>query len=337
MDFEDLRDFILDTANRSDTVLAIVNTKKVAREVYQALKGFGCDEYELYHLSTNMCPENRKDELERIKKTLEKKKKIICVSTQLVEAGVDFSFGCVIRSLAGLDSIIQAAGRCNRHKERKNFGKVYIVKLSPEVERIGQFYEMKAAQKTCERLLYEFRQEPEVFHFALDSQASIKRYYDLYYYELGNETVKYPVALAEGLAETNLVDLLGENCVGKNQYARMHGGGYPKLPLNQAFKTAGETFEVIPDDEKLSVIVPYDEKANRLIAQLEHQNLAISEQKKILRRLQPYTVGISKYIRERLNNAVYSAGDSQVLILNIDYYDRKTGVLETPVNRFLNF
>ncbi len=337
MDIEYFRDFILETARKSGTVLAVVNTKKAAREAYQSLKSFGCEEYEPYHLSTNMCPKNRKDELEKIKRALEEKKKVICVSTQLVEAGVDFSFGCVIRSLAGLDNIIQAAGRCNRHKEREDFGKVYIVRLSPEVERIGQFYEMKAAQRTCERLLYEFRQEPEAFAFALDSQAAIKRYYDLYYDELGNEMMKYPVVLEGGLAETNLVELLGKNDVGKNQYVRLHNGEYPKLPLNQAFKTAGKVFEVIPDDEKLSVIVPYDETANRLIARLECPKLVISEQKMVLRKLQPYTVGISKYIRERLNNAVYSAGNTQVLILNPDYYDRKTGVLETPVNRFLDF
>ena len=337
MNIENFKDFILETARESETVLAIVNTKKVAREVYQALRGSGCDEYELYHLSTNMCPKNRKNELEKIKKALKKKEKIICVRTQLVEAGVDFSFGCVIRSLAGLDQIIQAAGRCNRHKEREDFGKVYIVKLSPEVERIGQFYEMKAAQTTCERLLYEFRQEPENFAFALDSQAAIKRYYDLYYYELGSEALKYPVALTEGLAQSSLVELLGKNCVGKNQYARMHDGNFPRLPLNQAFKTAGEAFEVIPDDEKISVVVPYDETANRFIARLECPDLTISEQKIILRRLEPYTVGISKYIRDQLNNAVYSIGNMRIFILSMDYYDKKTGVLETPVNRFLDF
>ena len=59
-----------------------------------------------------MCPKNRKDELDAIKKDLnpENRRPVICVSTQLIEAGVNLSFGCVIRSLAGLDSIVQAAG-----------------------------------------------------------------------------------------------------------------------------------------------------------------------------------------------------------------------------------
>lgn len=81
-----------------------------------------------------MCPQNRRDELYAIKAWIEGEKKIFGVSTQLIEAGVNFSFECVIRSLSGLDSIIQAAGRCNRHGEQENLGKVYIVKLSPDIE-----------------------------------------------------------------------------------------------------------------------------------------------------------------------------------------------------------
>ena len=65
-----------------------------------------------------MCPQHKLDTLREIRNALsERAKKIICVSTQGVEAGVNFSFGCVIRSKAGLDNVIQAAGRCNRHKE----------------------------------------------------------------------------------------------------------------------------------------------------------------------------------------------------------------------------
>lgn len=333
MGVEDLRDFILDAAGRSDSILAIVNTKAAAREVYQALKSSGSDEYELYHLSTNMCPENRRRELEAIKAALKEKKKIICVSTQLVEAGVDFSFGCVIRSLAGMDSIIQAAGRCNRHREKETEGEVYIVKMAPEAERIDRFYEMKAARRSCERLLYEFRQEPEAFDRALDSEKAIRRYYRLYYHELGNELTKYPVA-SEG---TCLTELLGKNAPGRNQYARQHGGKYPKFLLNQAFQTAGNAFEVIPEDEKIPVVVPYEKSADTLIEELERPELTASGKKKILRKLQRYTVGISKYLRDQLNDAVYSAGDMGVLILSKDYYDEKTGVLESPAIRFLEY
>ena len=70
---------------------------------------------ELYHLSTNMCAKNRQEVLAEIKEKTGRDRKeeqpVICVSTQLVEAGVNFSFASVIRSMAGLDSVIQAAGR----------------------------------------------------------------------------------------------------------------------------------------------------------------------------------------------------------------------------------
>ena len=76
--------------------------------------------------------------LKDIKQALkDKKKKVICVSTQVVEAGVNFSFGCVIRSKAGLDNIIQAAGRCNRHKELGRMGAVYIVQMCAKEENVN--------------------------------------------------------------------------------------------------------------------------------------------------------------------------------------------------------
>ena len=82
-----------------------------------------------------------------MKKMLEEKYPVICVTTPLIEAGVDISFACVIRSLSGLDSIIQAAGRCNRHKELE-CGSVIIVKLSEQEENISRLVSMRASQKS---------------------------------------------------------------------------------------------------------------------------------------------------------------------------------------------
>lgn len=333
MQVDDLRGLVFDAYQKYGSVLVILNTKRAAREVYDSLRDAVEEDCEFYHLSTNMCPQNREEELETIKKALQGQQKVICVSTQVVEAGVDFSFGCVIRSLAGLDSVIQAAGRCNRHKELgERFGKVYLVKMAAEMEKIDRMMEMRKAQESCGRLLDEFREEPEMFDGALDSQKAIKRYYQLYYQNLGETLMKYP---AIG-GKTGLVDLLGKNELGIRQYERQHRGAKPKKPLNQAFRTAGEEFEVIPEDEKVSVIVPYDRKAEEELEKLSSECTDISEKKSALRKLQRYTVGISPYLRNELNRAVDGESCPGVLVLNMDYYDRKTGVLENPKIRFLN-
>lgn len=94
---------------QEDNVLCIVNTKKRAQELFNMLKGEG-----VYHLSTSMYPKHRKRVLAEVKKRLDSKTKCILIATSLVEAGVDLDFKCVYRQLAGVDSIIQAAGRCNR-------------------------------------------------------------------------------------------------------------------------------------------------------------------------------------------------------------------------------
>lgn len=111
------------------SVLIIFNTKKATREFYaQAAKSPESWEKE-YHLSTAMCPHHRKQIIEAIHDDLEKRRKILVSSTQLIEAGVDFDFPCVFREMAPLESIIQSAGRCNREGKLTERGKVYLFQL----------------------------------------------------------------------------------------------------------------------------------------------------------------------------------------------------------------
>lgn len=331
LNLDQLCEFTLHAYDQYGTVLVVVNTKSTAENLYNALKHREDNSYSLYHLSTNMCPENRTEQLAEMKSKLGKEH-LICISTQLIEAGVNISFGCVIRSLAGLDSIIQAAGRCNRHKELHDMGKVYIVSLAKELEKISNssMYDLFKAQTACRKLLREFKNEPRIFDNTLDSQKAIKRYYDLYYHELDERSTKYPLSLYSGVADLDVVDLLGSNRVGKKQYADEHSGKLPSIPLNQAFKTAGHYFEVISDDQKISVIVPYDSTAKKQIAVLENQFMPIKEKKRALRILQRYTVGISEIMRKTLNNAIYPVGEGGVLVLSMDYYSKKTGVTKLP-------
>lgn len=94
-------------------VLCIVNTRKAAQEIYQKLTGDGN-----FHLSTLMCPVHRNTVLQTIRERLTEGLPCRVVSTSLIEAGVDVDFPAVYREMAGLDSVLQAAGRCNRNGKR---------------------------------------------------------------------------------------------------------------------------------------------------------------------------------------------------------------------------
>ena len=272
----------------------------------------------------------------QIKELLSGKKRVICISTPLIEAGVNISFGCVIRSLAGLDSIIQAAGRCNRHKELKEFGKLYIIKLCKELEMLEGIVEVKKAKQATERLLGEFRNQPQVFDNTLDSQTAIKRYYDLYYHEFDNNETKYPAILENTHVQTNLVDLLGQNTIGINLHTGKYNQGI-KLPLNQAFKTAGNQFEVISEQGKISVVIVYNQTVRDMIKELENIRLPLLRQKQYLRKLQRYTVGISENMKQKLEYAITELGETGILILNMDYYDDNVGVVTEWNGKFLDF
>lgn len=110
-------------------VLTIVHRKADARELYRLFKTHSPDE-RVFHLSTNMCPAHRRKVLRRIRAALSDWRKrstpVRVVSTQLIEAGVDLDFPVVFRALAGLDSIAQAAGRCNREGKLEGLGQFFV-------------------------------------------------------------------------------------------------------------------------------------------------------------------------------------------------------------------
>lgn len=110
---------VIEEAKKYQSSLIIVNTKASAQYIYKHLEG------KKYHLSALMTPDHRTRIIEEIKQCLENNEVITVVSTSLVEAGVDFDFQTVFRELAGLDSILQSGGRCNREGKRKE-GWVYV-------------------------------------------------------------------------------------------------------------------------------------------------------------------------------------------------------------------
>lgn len=118
-------DELIERLKQRDQVLCVLNSRKRVQRVYDALEGEGT-----YHLSTFMYPVHRSRILAEIKERLKDKKPCRLIATSLVEAGVDLDFGAVFRELAGLDSVIQAAGRCNREGERKEKCETIVFSLT---------------------------------------------------------------------------------------------------------------------------------------------------------------------------------------------------------------
>lgn len=127
-------------------VLCVVGTRKRARMIYDDVAAHAMERGELaeaerasdkgfFHLSAFMIPAHRSVMLERIRERLKNKERCVVVSTQLVEAGVDVDFPEVYRELAGLDSIVQAAGRCNREGRLPRSGIVHVFECSIDGER----------------------------------------------------------------------------------------------------------------------------------------------------------------------------------------------------------
>lgn len=96
-----------------EQVLCVINSRKSAQEIFTRLSGEGN-----FHLSTLMYPAHRRAKLEEIRRRLKGGLPCRVISTSLIEAGVDVDFPAVFREEAGLDSILQAAGRCNREGKR---------------------------------------------------------------------------------------------------------------------------------------------------------------------------------------------------------------------------
>jgi len=315
----------------SGSVLVVVNTKTSAREIYKQCKQI--DNVEIYHLSTHMCPAHRLDVLNLIKKCLdlENPKPVICVSTQLIEAGVDISFGTVIRFLAGLDSIAQAAGRCNRHRERLEPGEVLII--NPAQENINRLEDIRIGKEKTERLLGEFKDNPESFKNNIISPEAMEQYYQYYFYQRAEE-MKYPVtAKSPAGREDNLFNLLSVNSQSVAEYRRINDDRYPAIPLRQAFMSAAKSFQTIESIAR-GIVVPYGEEGKDIICKL-CSTQEIEKQYKLIRRAQRYSVNVFPDVLRKLEeqgaiNEVQKG--SGILYLDERYYSDEFGLSENPIN-----
>ena len=329
---EQLADFVLARLTSCDNLLIIFNTKSAAKSVFRSLKArmeqFPPEErIPLFCLSTSQCARHRMDLIENIRNRLTDrtpgKNRMVCVSTQLIEAGVDLSFQCVVRSFAGLDSAAQAAGRCNRHGE-SDCRDVFLVRCAEE--NLSHLPDIRKAQEAAAHVLQDYRGNPKQFDCELLSPEAIRRYYH-YYFNLQKVQLDYPVTEKDDpklFAPTSLFDLLSTNSLAR-RYCAEHGTSLPPHPTHQAFATAGRIFQAI-EGSGTDIIVPYG-AGGHLIQQLcSKPNLA--ELPKLLRQAQHYSVHLLPYERSRLDElkAINVIEDIGVPVLKEGFYSTEFGV-----------
>lgn len=322
--FEEASSFIYDIKKGANSVLMVCNTVNSAVTIYDIISKTIDKGVCLYFLSSNLCPSHRKNIISEIKIGLKNKKHLICISTQLIEAGVDISFDVTVRALAGLDSIAQTSGRGNRNGE-SNRGYSYILNLKDDNE-IKKLTEIKLGKAHCKELLNDYKEDNKIFDNSLLSPKSIEKYFEYYYSDkILKNTMNYPSK------NTSIYDML--------DYCESNVNGYEDdypLQFKYKFKTAGEAFKVIDNDTK-TVLVPY-KKGKNLISELL-SNDSYDKKKKLLDELGQYSVNIydNKFEDLKKDDGVIFNEEYGVYILKDFYYDSVKGVGLKKELEFINF
>ncbi len=208
---------IAEELHQYNQVLGVVSDRKSCRELYKLMPEG------TYHLSAFMCGKHRSKVIEEIKQKLKNKDTVRVISTQLVEAGVDMDFPVVYRALAGLDSIAQAAGRCNREGNLSGLGRV-IVFNAPKQPPIGIL--RKAADTT--RSIFKCTCDDPLEHTLFE-----KYFAELYW-------------KANSLDKEGIISLLSPGM----------------QELNISFRTVAGKFRIIDDSIQKTILVRYGDSGN---------------------------------------------------------------------------
>jgi CRISPR-associated helicase Cas3/CRISPR-associated endonuclease Cas3-HD len=270
--------------NRLEQVLCIVNTRKHAKEIFHRIDG------NVFHLSTLMCPIHRKETLAKIRKHLDPRNKQPCrvVSTQLIEAGVDVDFPVVYRAIAGIDSIVQSAGRCNR-EGTLTAGEVFVFKPVSEYAKIRGYLERTA--KVADMVFREY--EDPISLEAID-------YYFKMLYDLEGEAA---------LDKKNIIECFEERRSG----------------LEFQFQTAAERFKLI-ESNTYSIIIPYDETAIELLKEAQFSPYPRSVARKL--QPYTISIYDYEYKELCKNDAIKIINDSFLVLENFEInYDKYTGLM----------
>ena len=255
-----------------------------------------CDQGEadgLFHLSTLMCGQHRKRVLDTIRQRLRDGIPCQVISTQLIEAGVDVDFPFVFRAVAGIDSIAQAAGRCNREGRRAS-GQVFVFEPT-EIKLHGY---LRATADSAAELMADLPKD----NMDLLNQHIVRRYFDLHFWRH------------------------------KERWDAKHvmscfPDPYQKTQFN--FQTAAKRFCWI-DDVSETVFVPYDQESRKLINQvrrLQNDPQLIGKFRKVLRRLQRYSISLFPCIFKAMVGTDIEVLDSgYAILINETCYDRNLGL-----------
>ncbi|RRI33209.1 CRISPR-associated endonuclease Cas3'' [Pseudomonas aeruginosa] len=275
--------------SRRDQVLCIVNNRRHARALYESLAELPGAR----HLTTLMCAKHRSQVLAEVRQLLITGEPCRLVATSLIEAGVDVDFPVVLRAEAGLDSIAQAAGRCNR-EGRRPLAESEVLVFSTANSDWAPPEELKQFAQAAREVM---RLHPD----DCLSMAAIERYFRLLYWQKG----------AEELDAGNLLGLIER-------------GRLDSLP----YETLASKFRMI-DSLQLPVIIPFDDEARAALRELEFVDGCAT----IARRLQPYLVQMPRKGYQALQDAgaIQSVaseryGEQFMALVNPDLYHHQFGL-----------
>ncbi len=276
--------------NREHQTLCIVNTRMQAQAVFGLLKGEGC-----FHLSTLMYPLHRKRTLEIIRERLKNKLPCKVVSTSLIEAGVDLDFPSVYRERAGLDSMIQAAGRCNREGKR------------PTEESLVHLFRFAQDQspRIPSSLALPFQVADKLMQESEDmaSPATVRAYFEQLYRYKGPALDK-------------------ENIVGRLE------DGIKSLPPSFPFASVAEKFHLIEQNTR-QILIALDHEPTAI--ELANQLRQGARSQKLLRDAGRFSVNVyGNAYAALLGAGVLDVLDDGLAVLrDVSLYDRQIG-LRTP-------
>ncbi|MFS0554841.1 CRISPR-associated helicase Cas3' [Brevibacillus sp. 179-C9.3 HS] len=281
-------DKIVEWMLEAEQALCIVNTRKHAKVLFEQLSERNVEG--LYHLSGRLCARHRSEIIAEVSERLKNQEPCRLVSTQLIEAGVDLDFPKVLRAYAGLDSIAQAAGRCNREGRRES-GRVIV--FYPEKHGMPSRGWLKETVTEAQNTIKFHEGSPL-------SLSSIRNYFERIH----------------GICDGRV-----EQVTDSKQIMKLLRSKNTNLEI--PFEDIAEDFMFI-DGQMKAIVVPYDSHALQLIEQLRTNPYPLQ----VMRQLQPYTVQIYQHeYREFLNKQLLMNVEGVLLLLENGYYHSQTGLL----------